>query len=450
MAEKIKNPFIHSHDDDCDHDHHHEHEPFEPADPAQKSLADAMRVSFMLLKIIMVAMLVFYASTGIFRVESKEQVVRLQLGEIVGEDDGLVYEQGWYIGWPYPIEEKIVVPIDPQNVVIQNTFWYEAGAVTTGLQRGQPLNPEKDGSLLTGDANIVHGRFTVYYTIDNVIDFVKNVGLVKPGDLRYQYAPEIYPMIFADELVTSVAEQGIVYAAARVRADDFIKGKLKRAVAVDRMQAALDGLGAGIKIDRLAVDKHVAPLAVQPSYSSVTNAESERSQKINAARQQRTSLLTTAAGEAHDQLFALVREYELARSASTPEAAEMAEALSLEIDTAFDQLRMPAERGGDAIGGEASKLISEANTYRTETVERVKSEAASFRTLLSKYREAPELFASREWQQAREVIFTGDVETLYNNGGQIYLELNADPEISRQRETDRLEKAERDAELQLN
>ena len=127
MAEKIKNPFIHSHDDDCDHDHHHDHEPFEPADPAQKSLADAMRVSFMILKVIMVAMLIFYASTGIFTVEPQQQVVRLQFGKIIGENEGLVYDQGWYVGWPYPIEEKIKVPTTQRNVTLLNAFWYEPG-----------------------------------------------------------------------------------------------------------------------------------------------------------------------------------------------------------------------------------------------------------------------------------------------------------------------------------
>ncbi len=446
MAEKIKNPFIHSHDDDCDHHHHHEHEPFEPADPAQKSLADAMRVSFMILKVIMFFMLIFYASTGVFTVKPQQQVVRLQFGKIVGENEGLVYNPGWYVGWPYPVEEKVYVPTTQRSVNILDTFWYEPGAAGSN-RPGQPLNPEKDGSLLTGDANIVHGRFTVYYTVNNVIDFVKNVGQVKPGDPRYPVGTETYPMMFADDLVANVAEQGIVYATARMNADDFIKGEFGRSAAIQRMQDALDGLEAGIKIDRLAVDKSEAPLAVQPAYNSVTNAESERSQKINAARQQRTNLLTTAAGEAHDALFTLVREYELAQSANDTAAAE---ALSAKIDTAFDQLRMPAELGGAAIGGDASRLISEANTYRTETVERVKSEADSFRTLLSKYRESPGLFASRAWQQAREEIFTGDIETLYNNGGQLYLELNADPELSRKREQERLEQAERDAQMQLN
>lgn len=428
MAEKIKNPFIHSHDDDCDHGHHH-HEHFEPADPAQKSLADAMRVSFMILKVIMFLMLIAYLCTGIFIVKPQEKVVRLQFGKIIGDGDGKVYEPGWYAGWPYPIEEKVAVPTDQQDVVINKAFWYEVSQTDrSGKARGGPLNPEKDGSLLTGDANIVHGRFVVLYTIDDVIAFVENVGMPKPGDLSQ-----------AEALVTSVAEQGIVFATAQEYADEFIKAAMRTSTAVERMQEVLDELDAGIKIDGLNLTGYEAPLIVKPAYNLVTNAESERGQKLSAARQERTSLLNEAAGEAHDALFGLVQEYELAQSAGNTEQAEQ---LAMVIDTAFDQLRLPMELGGTQIGGEASRLISEATTYRTETVQKVKSEADSFVALLERYREAPKLFISREREGAREAIFTGDVETIYNNGGQLYLELNTDPELARKREQRRLEESE--------
>lgn len=430
MAEKIKNPFIHSHDDDCDHGHHHDHEPFEPTDPAQKSLADAMRVSFGILKVIMALMLIAYLGTGVFTVEPQEKVVRLQFGKIIGDRGGQVYEQGWYVGWPYPIEEKVTVPITKRTVLINKAFWYEGGDTDSGGQaRGGPLNPERDGSLLTGDANIVHGRFEVYYTIADVVAFVENVGMPKPGD-----------MSAADELVRNAAEQGIVFAAARLEADDFIKGTFSQSSAIDRMQTVLDTLDAGIKIESMVLARSEAPVTVKPAYNMVTNAESERGQKLSAARQQQTTILNEAAGEAHDELFKLVQAYELAQSAGETEKAEQ---LAQVIDNAFDQLRLPDEYGGAAIGGEASRLISEANTYRTETVEKVKSEANSFRTLLANYREAPELFTSRERQRLREELFKGDVETVYNNGGQLYLEINTDPELARKREQQRLEDADR-------
>ncbi len=435
MAEKIKNPFVHSHDDECDHGHHHhDHEPFEPTDPAQKSLADAMRVSFLILKFIMLLMLIAYLATGVFRVEPQERVVRLQFGKIVGEGDGKVYEQGWYAGWPYPVEEKVAVPIIQRSVTLREPFWYELNATDNNAQaRGGPLNPERDGSLLTGDANIVHGRFEVYYTINDVVAFVENVGMPRPRD-----------MSAADELVAMVAEQGIVHAAASVEADPFIKGTFARDTARRRIQEVLDTLNAGIKIESLVVVASEAPLLVKPAYAMVTNAESERGQKLSAARQERTSLLNEAAGEAHEALFDLVQAYELAQSAGDTQKADE---LAGVIDTAFDQLRLPADLGGTQIGGEASRLISEANTYRTETVEQVKAEANSFVTLIKQYREAPELFMSRERQRARELIFTGDVETIYNNAGQLYLELNTDPDLARKRDQERLQKVEEEAGL---
>ncbi len=437
MAEKIKNPFIHSHDDGCEHGHHHhhhDHEPFEPSDPAQKSLADAMRVSFMILKTIMFLMLIAYLCTGIFIVEPQQKVVRLRFGEIVGAGEGKVYEQGWHLGWPYPVEEKIAVPTTEQNIRIYKAFWYETNATdTAGNPRGGPLNPEKDGSLITSDANIVHGRFEVYYEINDVIAFIENVGMPKPSDFSQ-----------ADKLVESVAEQGIVYATAQISADDFIKSQLSRAKIANRMQEVLDSMDTGIKITKVNIKGNEAPLVVKPAYALVTNAESERGQKISAARQERTSLLNETAGEAHEALFKLVQEYELAQSAGQTDKAEQ---LAQVIDTAFDELRLPAEYGGTQIGGEAARLISEANTYRTETVERIKSEANSFVQLLSKYREAPKLFISRESEQAREEIFSGDVETLYNNSGQLYLEINTDPEISRKREQERILKLQEESGL---
>ncbi len=435
MAEKIKNPFIHSHDDDCDHDHGHSHEPFEPADPAQQSLADAMRVSFGILKLIMILLLLFYAFSGTFAVKPQEQVVRTWFGKIIGEEGEEVYKQGWYLGAPYPFEQKIKVPITQRSVSIRSAFWYEVterqAALTPDQLTGGPLNPEKDGSLLTGDANIVHGRFQVNYKINNAVDFVENVGDVA----------------FADELVTNIAEQGIVYAVAQVKADDFINSQLNSSAAIQRMQRVLDKLQTGITIEDLLIRDSTPPLAVRKAYFLVTDADSEKGQKISAARQQRTTLLNEAAGEAHGPLFEMVKAYELARSVND---AQQSEALDQQIATAFSQLRTPAESGGAVIGGEASELINQANTYRTEVVEQVKAEANSFVSQLDRYRESPNLTSTRMWQKAREKIFTGDVETFYTSTGQTQIITNVDPAVSRKREQDRIEQAEIDAAQSLN
>lgn len=55
-----------------------------PLDPAQQSLAEALRVSFGILKVAMLALLVAYAFSGTFSVGSNEVALRLRFGEYVG------------------------------------------------------------------------------------------------------------------------------------------------------------------------------------------------------------------------------------------------------------------------------------------------------------------------------------------------------------------------------
>ncbi|HEX7010798.1 MAG TPA: hypothetical protein VF184_12515, partial [Phycisphaeraceae bacterium] len=130
MTQQIKNPFLHQHDhhhhhdDGHDHDHEHGHDHhLEELDPAQQSLSDALRVSFLILKAVMVVLLVLYLFSGVFSVtEGQEQAVRLRFGRIVGRPGQQVYERGWHLGLPYPIERVIKVPVAPRQVSLANAF----------------------------------------------------------------------------------------------------------------------------------------------------------------------------------------------------------------------------------------------------------------------------------------------------------------------------------------
>ena len=73
-----RNPFEHHHDHG---DHDHDLEVAEQLDPAQQSLADALRVSFGFLKVAMVILVVFYLFSGFFNVPSREVSVRLRFGD---------------------------------------------------------------------------------------------------------------------------------------------------------------------------------------------------------------------------------------------------------------------------------------------------------------------------------------------------------------------------------
>ena len=113
---------------------------------------------------------------------------------------------------------------------------------------------------------------------------------------------------------------------------------------------------------------------------------------------------------------------------------EAALRIQLAIDTALADLRV----GDTAIGGEVARVINTAKTYRTQIVERVASEAQAFEQLLPQYDRNPRLVLSKLWEDARETILTGDVETFYTVPGQLELQLNRDPELQKQRQKEQM------------
>lgn len=429
MSQQMKNPFLHQHD----HDHHHHHhgeddgELIEQLDPAQQSLADALRVSFFVLKIVMLALLVMYLLSGIFWVSEQENAVRLRFGALVGEPGEQVYSEGWYFGLPYPIEQVIRVPSTPQSVGITRAFMPE------NVESTDPLNPERDGSLMSGDANVVHGQFSVNYRIADPAAFVQSVD----------------SMTLADELVRSAAEQGVLYAVARTDADTFIRGNVDMHLARTRAQGVLDSMRTGIELSTFVLNESRPPAAVAQAFEAVTRAESTRSSMIDAARQEQARILGEAAGEAalpmpdgsRAPLLSLILEYE--RAVQLGEEAE-AENLDQLLDMAFRELVVPADPAAPeaatvAIGGEAAQAIQTARSYASGIVQRIRAEAETVSSLAQEYGDHQRLLYTRLWQDAREQIFTGDIETFYIPPGRPYLTTNRDPQVFEERERRRLQ-----------
>ena len=172
-------------------------------------------------------------------------------------------------------------------------------------------------------------------------------------------------------------------------------------------------------------------MSVVGSFDNVTTAEADRSQRIVAAQQTRTRILAETAGEAAEALLDLVTSYEQAAEAGT---ASEADAAAQAIDTALADLQV----GNQRIGGEAARIINGAKTYRTQVVERVRGERETFERLLPQYRENPRIILSRLWEDAREEILTGDVETFYTVPGKLQLQLNRDPEIQKLKQQEKI------------
>jgi len=387
-------------------------------DPAQQSLAEALRLCFGILKAAMLALLVAYAFSGTFSVGSNEVALRLRFGDYVGGPDDRVLERGTYLAAPFPIEQVIKVDTRPMSLSLDREFWYESGIGDQGRtreqirdSRGRPLNPLLDGSLITGDMNIAHARWTVTYRVTDPVAYVTNVG----------------DRGLAEKVVRCATQQGIVHAIAHLAADDLLKGVVNRETAMAIAQRRLADTGTGITIEQLALDQVSAPVRVMGSFDAVTTAETDRDQRVVSAWQDRAKILGETAGEGSEGLLGLLDRYERAAEAGTPESAAEAERA---IAEALDSLRV----GDAAIGGAVAQAINGARTYRTRVVERVKADRETFERLLPRFEENPRIILSRLWEDARERILTGDVETFYTAPGRLELQLNRDPQVQQERQ----------------
>lgn len=369
------------------------------------------------------ALVAAYAFSGLFSVGSNEVAVRLRFGRYVGAPGHQVLERGTYLAAPFPLEQVIKIDTRPQSVSLDREFWYDAAGRERGRtqaeirrSRSGPLDPVRDGSLLTGDLNIVHSRWTVTYRIADPVAYLTNVG-----------DPDV-----ALDLVRCTVAQGIVHAVAQQPADEILRSVVAREAAAAVARDRLDTMKTGLTIDQLALDEVSAPASVISSLDAVTTAETNRSQRIVSAEQERARILGETAGGASGKILEMIDAYERAtESQGSAEAARLAAA----IDRALEQLVI----NGEPIGGEVAREINAAKTHRARVVEEVRTTREAFLRLLPEFEKHPRLVLTRLWEACRERIFVGDVETFYTAPGRLELQLNRDPAVQKKRQQEQLQ-----------
>lgn len=496
-------------------EHHHDQEtppppppgselPAAELDPAQQSLADALRVSFGILKFVLLVLIVLYLVSGVtWGIDPQQRAVRLRFGQIVGQtpDEALMLPGRIYFAFPYPIDQVIYIPVSDQSLSLKKEFWYYIAPGTENLSEEDrisgagALRPDQDGSLLTGDGNIVHVQWTIQYRIQQPLDFIRHVA--PPGSEPRRLLEA------ARDWVAAAAEEAIVAQLAQTTAEQATRGEIDRQAIRSRIQNLLDKLQTGIAVTEVVADSPTFPLAVKRDFRAVTEALSEKAQKIEAARQEATRLLTEAAGAAHDVLRRLINHYEQARAAGDLERAQQLDARLAHIletqqapawaalpdpradqlwekylafqaaqsdpnavlaakaalDQALDQAGLSGpQRAILPVGGEVARIINEARAYRSSIVAEIQAEALTFNPraidpatraegLLDQYRRSPQVFLNRQWQDMVEAILSGDIEVFYLPPGQTYLELSRDRDLEKRRQMEKF-KAEQEQRRQ--
>lgn len=420
---KTQNPFEHR------HPHRDDDEPTAPLDPAQESLADALRVSFFVLKIVMVVLLVWYLFSNVFNVQETQVAVRLRFGHIVGGgqlNEGVLLPGGYW-SFPYPIDQIIRVPTEIQTVNLDDSFWFDLTedqkALTTSqlaAQKTNALNPEKDGYLLTGDANVVHAKWKISFQVGG-----KKSGPAFTTHVK-NYVTNVGDMESAEALVRLVSERQIVTFAAGQSSERLIKSltDTQRVELKAAIQKSLDELESGLRVTTVTMETSRVPNPVWQAFNAVTEAENAAGQAIQKAHGEAQKMLIATAGPAHTALWRLIQEYEIAHESADSEAIAAMQARLDEVlaTTTIDDGTRPVR-----IEGQVQTIIAQAKAYRDQYVTQVGAEAELFESLLDQYRQSPQVVRRRLIEQMRQKIMTGKrIELIGVSPGKVVVETNTD------------------------
>ncbi len=245
---------------------------------ARKSLSDALRLTFNILKVIMAGVLILYLTSGIFTVKQHEAGIVLRFGKIAGT----VLEPGLHWAWPFPIDEHIAIPV--ARIHTMEISFMPGGLEKTregGGRVGKTLLPGVDKYCLTGDANIVHSKWAVRYIIADPLAYI--TGAEEP-----------------EKVLEVIAENSVIRETSGFGVDDALRirvNELRRKVQIAIIRE-LERRNIGLLIEGVDLRPPIPPMQVRDAFNSVIRAEQERSRDVNEARTYRNRVVSEVKGEA--------------------------------------------------------------------------------------------------------------------------------------------------------
>lgn len=404
-------------------------------DPAHKSLADALRITFFLLQVGMAVLIGLFLLSGARQVQQAERGVRLTFGRVVAQD----VPPGLHFSWPYPIGEFITIDTGQESFEIDDAFMPQLNERQRNLPRDSDelqrvartgLKPGQDGSLITADGAIAHAMFAVTYRREDPAAFVRNV-----------HGPD------EERMVRAAVERAAVHTVAHMPIDDVLKERAAADSAAEGglagevktgAQRFLDEMNAGIRIEQVILKDRTPPLSIRSSFSSVQAAQSSAERVREEAEQQRRELLNAAAGSAHEALLDRIDAYE---AAIELEREDQAAQILTQIDALLegDAVEIDGVTYENAVSGEVTNIISGARQYRTEIVSRSRALVDTFNAKLEQYRESPAVLINREWVDALIAFLSNPNVTVMTSPADaaVALWINRDPKFERQEEAQR-------------
>ncbi len=257
-----------------------------PEETTGQALAEALRSSFIIIKILMAGLVVAFLCSGIRIVGPQEQAIILRLGKPLAVEDKVLLGPGFHWAFPAPIDEVVRIPSAQVRTATSSAGWYyttpELELAKNEPQPGDSLDPARDGYALTADANIVHVRATLRYSIQE---------------------PVLYEFGFTQtaRLITNALNEALNCATAQFPVDSILtrdRASFREKLS-QRLGQLIEEQKLGIRIEQMDVQAR-APRqpAVSKAFDAVTEAGLKSGQVLNEAQSYANEVRSRAKGEA--------------------------------------------------------------------------------------------------------------------------------------------------------
>jgi membrane protease subunit HflK len=193
---------------------------------------------------------------------------------------------GFHWTWPRPFSEVVRVPVGRVESLTTASFWHGYGDGAEARQVPPALRPLVDGYTLAGDANLLHSRWTIRFTIDDLERYLFHVQNPR-------------------ELIARELDRAVMMASARAPVDALLRTELEnfRQRVEREFLLRLARVNAGIRVQGVDLVQVAPPLQVAEAFDQVIRAEQEQAQEVTDARAYAVRAINEARGQA-DQIIA--------------------------------------------------------------------------------------------------------------------------------------------------
>lgn len=408
-------------------------------DTANQSLAEALKITYGLLKVAMVVLVVLFTISGVQSIKEGERGISIRFGKQVRAN----LEPGFQWSFPYPVGEIVRVGEGSVEMAVAKEFMpnipgdqSDEEALAVAIDRfndSSTLNPANDGSNITADFNIAHTQWSVNYRRTDHASYVSNI-------LPHQERA----------IMKAAIQRAVVHVLATVSIDDLLKNSSESLSGQVRgmAQQMLDELDSGISIDRVVLTRKNAALSLRSKFNSVQTAAQTAGKAREDALLLRDQMLNGVAGRGSSVLIDEINEYERLIELGK---AQQADLQLKRIDNILEgrPIEINGETTGSLVSGEISELLTQAQSIASDRVSHAMAQLENFRSKQAQFEANPKLMIARDWSSAMAEFLDKDfVSTIVlPEGVSLEMLINNDPDIAR--EIDR-EKKRREAQGTLD